>query len=224
VVFIKSNDLNKIYTTGKGVETQALKNVNLEVSEGDFMVISGPSGSGKTTLLNLMGGLDRPTSGSVYLYGTNISRLKEKELAYIRLMNFGFIFQAYNLIPVLTAEENIEYIMMLQGVGPRQRREKVINITRQLGIDELLNKKPNEMSGGQQQRVAVARAVVSQPKIIFADEPAANLDSRNTENLLNLMKKLNEEENVTFLFSTHDPRVKEKAKRQIILEDGEIVQ
>jgi len=219
---MKIIDIKKVYVQGKDVKTQALKGINLEFKEGDFAVISGPSGSGKTTLINLMGGLDSPTSGQVYLKDRNISEMKENKLAYIRLMNFGFIFQAYNLIPVLTAEENIEYIMMLQGVPQKERRQKVYEIAKELGIDELLHKKPNEMSGGQQQRVAVARAVVSKPKIIFADEPTANLDSGNSSRLLDLMKKLNENEKITFIFSTHDPLVREKANRKIALRDGEI--
>ena len=222
MVLMKLIDLKKTYVQGKDVKTQALNGVGLEFGEGEFAVVSGPSGSGKTTLLNLMGGLDSPTSGQVLLKDTNIGELKENQLAHIRLMNFGFIFQAYNLVPVLTAEENIEYIMMLQGVGREERCQKVYEIAKELGIDDLLHKKPNKMSGGQQQRVAVARAVVSKPKIVFADEPTANLDSENSSTLLDLMKQLNEEENMTFVFSTHDPILMEKAKRKIILKDGKI--
>ena len=219
---MKLIDLKKVYVQGKDVKTQALKGIDLEFEEGDFAVVSGPSGSGKTTLLNLMGGLDSPTSGQVYLKNIHISELKENQLAHIRLVNFGFIFQSYNLIPVLTAEENIEYIMMLQGVPQEERRERVYEIAGHLGIDDLLHKKPNEMSGGQQQRVAIARAVVSRPKVIFADEPTANLDSGNSSKLLDLMKKLNEEEKITFIFSTHDPIVSEKANRKIALRDGKV--
>lgn len=222
MALMKLINLKRTYVQGKDVETHALRGIDLEFAEGDFAVISGPSGSGKTTLLNLMGGLDSPTEGQVYLNDINIGELKENQLAHIRLMNFGFIFQAYNLTPVLTAEENIEYIMMLQGISQKERRQKVFEIAEHLGIDELLNKKPNEMSGGQQQRVAIARAVVSKPNVVFADEPTANLDSENSSRLLDLMKKLNEEEKVTFIFSTHDPVVKEKASRKIILKDGRI--
>jgi len=222
MALVRLVDVKKVYVRGKDIRTPALKGINLEFEEGDFAVVSGPSGSGKTTLLNLMGGLDSPTSGQVYLKDTRISGLKETQLAHIRLMNFGFIFQSYNLVPVLTAEENIEYIMMLQGVPRRQRREKVYKLAGQLGIDDLLRKKPNEMSGGQQQRVAIARAVVSRPKVIFADEPTANLDSGNSSRLLDLMKKLNEQEKMTFIFSTHDPIVREKANRKILLRDGEV--
>ncbi|MDD5457445.1 MAG: ABC transporter ATP-binding protein [Candidatus Margulisbacteria bacterium] len=221
--FVRMENVNKIYTQGKNVQTQALNNVNLEINEGDFIAISGPSGSGKTTLLNIVGGLDNPSSGHVFLNEINITHLKEKQLAKIRLNNIGFIFQAYNLIPVLTAFENIEYIMMLQKVSPKQRRERVQKIADELEIGDLLNKKPNDMSGGQQQRVAVARAVVSRPKLILADEPTANLDSINAEKLLEIMKKLNEEDKVTFIFSTHDPLVMKKAKKQIVLKDGKIV-
>lgn len=219
---IRLVDIRKTYMRGRDVKTEALRGINLEFEEGDFAVISGPSGSGKTTLLNLMGGLDSPTSGNVYLKDKNISTLREDRLARIRLENFGFIFQAYNLVPVLTAEENIEYIMMLQGVSGKKRRQKVLEITKHLGIDDLLKKRPNQMSGGQQQRVAVARAVVSGPKVVFADEPTANLDSENSLKLLDLMKRLNEETMTTFIFSTHDPAVTEKANRKIMLKDGKI--
>ncbi|MFA5499886.1 MAG: ABC transporter ATP-binding protein [Candidatus Omnitrophota bacterium] len=220
---IKLVDIRKTYMQGKDVKTEALRGINVEFDEGDFAVISGPSGSGKTTMLNLMGGLDSPTGGHVYLKDKNIGKLKEDKLARIRLMNFGFIFQAYNLIPVLTAEENIEYIMMLQGISAKKRRDKVLEIAKHLGIDDLLKKRPNQMSGGQQQRVAVARAVVSGPKVVFADEPTANLDSENSLKLLDLMKRLNEETKTTFIFSTHDPAVREKANRKIMLKDGKIV-
>ncbi|OGI08171.1 MAG: macrolide ABC transporter ATP-binding protein [Candidatus Margulisbacteria bacterium GWF2_35_9] len=222
--FLKINNVSKTYKQGKSIETQALSNVSLEITEGDFIVISGPSGSGKTTLLNIIGGLDVPSSGTVELNGELMSSLPEKKLSQVRLNNIGFIFQAYNLVPVLTAAENIEYIMMLQKVDPKIRRERVKEITRHLGIEELLNKKPLEMSGGQQQRVAVARAIVSKPKLILADEPTANLDSENSDILIDLMKRLNEEEKVTFIFSTHDPVLMKKAKRNIVLKDGKIAE
>jgi len=222
--FLKINNVSKTYKRCKSIETQALSNVSLEITEGDFIVISGPSGSGKTTLLNIIGGLDVPSSGTVELNGELMSSLPEKKLSQVRLNNIGFIFQAYNLVPVLTAAENIEYIMMLQKVDPKIRRERVKEITRHLGIEELLNKKPLEMSGGQQQRVAVARAIVSKPKLILADEPTANLDSENSDILIDLMKRLNEEEKVTFIFSTHDPVLMKKAKRNIVLKDGKIAE
>lgn len=221
---IKLSNLEKEYIQGKDVRTQALRGIDLEFAQGDFAVVSGPSGSGKTTLLNLMGGLDKPTNGHVFFEGDEISALKEKQLSNIRLMNFGFVFQAYNLIPVLTAEENIEYIMMLQGYSKKARQERVYEMAKHLDIHDLLNKKPNEMSGGQQQRVAVARAVVSKPRVVFADEPTANLDSENSIKLLDLMKRLNEEEKITFIFSTHDTIVREKANRQINLRDGRVVE
>lgn len=219
---IEVKDLVKIYKQGKTIETKALNGISLVINEGDFLVISGPSGSGKTTLLNIIGGLDQPSSGSVILNGQNISVLPEKKLAKVRLNNIGFIFQAYNLIPVLTAEENIEYIMALQGVKKKERRDRVIEIAQKLDIEDLLYKKPLEMSGGQQQRVAVARAVVSEPKLVLADEPTANLDTENSEKLIEMMKQMNEKEKVTFIFSTHDPKVIEKAKKELHLVDGMI--
>jgi putative ABC transport system ATP-binding protein len=204
--FLKIKKLDKIYTQSKTVQTQALKNINLNFKRGEFVVISGPSGSGKTTLLNMIGGLDVPTGGNIHLEGVDIIALKEKKLADIRLHNIGFIFQAYNLIPVLTAMENIEYIMMLQGIPEEERRKKAEKTAAHLGIKDLLNKKPNEMSGGQQQRVAVARSIVSEPKLVLAD----------------LMKQLNEEKKITFIFSTHEKMVMEKADRNIVLRDGKI--
>lgn len=219
---IEVKDLVKIYKQGKTIETKALNGISLVINEGDFLVISGPSGSGKTTLLNIIGGLDQPSAGSVILNGENISILPEKKLAKVRLNNIGFIFQAYNLIPVLTAEENIEYIMALQGVKKKERRDRVIEIAQKLDIEDLLYKKPLEMSGGQQQRVAVARAVVSEPKLVLADEPTANLDTENSEKLIEMMKQMNEKEKVTFIFSTHDPKVIEKAKKELHLVDGMI--
>jgi len=219
---LKLKKLSKTYTEGKNVETHAVRHIDLEIKKGEFVVVSGPSGSGKTTLLNLIGGLDAPTSGTIMFNAFKISHLKEKDLAHVRLHNIGFIFQAYNLVPVLTAKENIEYIMTLQKVAPKIRNERIEKIAHHLGIYNLLHKKPNELSGGQQQRIAVARAIVSKPKLILADEPTANLDTHNSETLLDLMKKLNEEEKVTFIFSTHDPVLIEKAKRNIILKDGKI--
>ncbi len=217
---IKLQNLTKIYKQGKFVETQALKEINLQIKEGDFVVISGPSGSGKTTLLNIIGGLDAPSFGQVFLEGIELSKLKENKLSQIRLDLMGFIFQAYNLIPVLTAEENIEYIMILKKILAKERKNRINQIAERLGIKELLKKKPTEMSGGQQQRVAIARAMVSLPKLILADEPTANLDSVNAQNLINIMKKLNEEDKVTFIFSTHDPNLINIAKHNIILKDG----
>lgn len=207
----------------KTVQTQALNNINLNIEQGEFVVISGPSGSGKTTLLNIIGGLDAPTNGKVFLHEHELTDLKETELALVRRDHIGFIFQAYNLIPVLTAMENIEYIMMLQGVAEKERQEKATKIAEQLEIAHLLNKRPNEMSGGQQQRVAIARSLVSSPDLILADEPTANLDSKTGEKLIDLMRKINEEQKMTFVFSTHDKMIMDKAKRRIILRDGQMI-
>ncbi|MES0489310.1 MAG: ABC transporter ATP-binding protein [Leptospirales bacterium] len=220
--FLIVQEISKTYKPSASVEVTALAKTDLTFKQGEFAVISGPSGSGKTTLLNMIGGLDAPTTGKVILNDVILTDLKEKELALQRLQHIGFIFQAYNLIPVLTAEENIEYILILQGVNPKERKERVKVIAEKLGIYELLNKRPNEMSGGQQQRVAVARAVVSHPALILADEPTANLDSQSGENLLKLMADLNREQKITIIFSSHDPMVIGKAKRHIVLKDGKI--
>lgn len=221
--FLDIKGINKIYEQSKTVRCQALKDVNTTIDKGEFIVISGPSGSGKTTLLNVIGGLDAPNSGQILFDAIDITKLKEKELSKIRLHKMGFIFQAYNLIPVLTAMENIEYVMMLQGVPKTTRQEKAQTIAARLGIEELLNKRPNEMSGGQQQRVAVARSIVAEPKLILADEPTANLDSKTGEKLLDLMKTLNEDKKITFIFSSHDKMIIDKAKRGIILKDGQLI-
>ncbi len=222
MTFLKAEKISKIYIQSKTVQTEALKNVSLNIEQGEFVVISGPSGSGKTTLLNIIGALDLPTSGSVCLHEHKITELREQELAEVRKKHIGFIFQAYNLIPVLTAMENIEYVLMLQGVAEKERRKRAREMAEHLGIGDLLDKKPNEMSGGQQQRVAVARSLVSEPDLILADEPTANLDSKSGERLIELMRKINKERKMTFIFSTHDQMVMEKAKRRIVLKDGEI--
>ncbi|MFA5879422.1 MAG: ABC transporter ATP-binding protein [Candidatus Margulisiibacteriota bacterium] len=221
---LKLEKINKIYKQGKFIETQALKDISLEIKTHDFVVISGPSGSGKTTLLNIIGALDTPSSGKIIFNEQNLANLKEKKLAELRLEHMGFIFQAYNLVPVLTAQENIEYMMVLKKVDAKVRKARIAKIAARLGIEELLKKKPNELSGGQQQRVAIARAIVSEPKLILADEPTANLDSKNAENLIELMKTLNEEDKITFIFSTHDSNLINIAKHNIILKDGEIFQ
>jgi len=202
---------------------KALDKVSIEIKQGEFSAIVGPSGSGKSTLLHLIGGLDTPDEGSVLLAGTQISEMSSAELCRYRRDNIGFIFQAYNLIPVLSAAENIEYIMLLQGIDEQERRKRTIEILQQVGLSDKENRRPNQLSGGQQQRVAVARAMVSQPKIILADEPTANLDSQTGIELLTMMKKLNQEQGMTFLFSTHDPKIMERASRIIYLEDGKVV-
>lgn len=203
---------------------KALSDADLKIEQGEFTAIIGPSGSGKSTLLQLIGGLDKPTSGDVFLDGKNISEMSGSELSDFRRDHIGFIFQAYNLIPVLSAKENIEYIMLLQGISAEERHHRVSKIMRAVGLEGLENRRPAQLSGGQQQRVAVARAMVSQPSLILADEPTANLDSHTGYALLDMMKKLNEEENMTFVFSTHDPKIMERAKRIIRLVDGVIVE
>ncbi|AFN74901.1 ABC-type transport system, ATPase component [Melioribacter roseus P3M-2] len=218
---IRTKNLSKTYQDN-GVPVEALKDINLSIDKGEYVVIAGPSGSGKTTLLNLIGALDAPTTGKVFFMGENLSDKSKKELSEFRLNNLGFIFQAYNLIPVLTALENIEFSMMLKGIPEKERREKALELMNELGIGELANKRPNEMSGGQQQRVAVARAIVNNPGLVLADEPTANLDSNTANNLLDLMEKMNREKNITFIFSSHDQKVIDRAKRLIILKDGRI--
>ncbi len=219
---LRTENVDKIYKDN-GVPVHALKNINLKITKGEYLAIAGPSGSGKTTLLNLLGTLDKPTSGKVFFENSDYTSKSRKELAEFRLRKLGFIFQAYNLIPVLTALENIEFSMMLLGVPEKERHERAKKLMEELGIDDLANKRPNEMSGGQQQRVAVARAIVNNPVIVLADEPTANLDSENGSKLLDLMEKMNEEKNITFIFSSHDKQVIERAKRLILLKDGRIV-
>lgn len=219
---IKTNQLTKIYSDN-GMKVLAVHNVDISIKQGEFTAIVGPSGSGKTTLLNMIGGLDNITQGSVEISGTDISSLSENELIDFRLQNIGFVFQAYNLIPVLTAKENVEFIMLLQGVSEKERQLRSEALLKEVGLEEKLDVRPNQLSGGQQQRVAVARALASKPSFILADEPTANLDSSSTTNLLNIMAEMNEKENVTFLFSTHDQRVIDRAKRIITIEDGKII-
>ena len=220
--FLTIKNIKKVYGKDKAVQTVGLNNINLEIGEGEFVVLSGPSGSGKTTLLNMIGGLDSASEGDVILTGTNLTSLDEAALSQERLHHIGFVFQAYNLIPVLTAKENIEYVMALQGTSKADRDARVQEVAQILGIEDLLNKRPDQMSGGQQQRVAVARAVASKPKLILADEPTANLDSVTATNLMEMMRKLNEEEKITIIFSSHDPMVINKAKRLVVLKDGHI--
>ena len=219
---IDAHNLVKIYDA-KTIPVYALNNVHLHIERGEFTAIKGPSGSGKTTLLNMLGGLDTPTSGYVKINGTIITDLKENELINFRLHNIGFVFQSYNLIPVLTAKENIEFIMLLQKQPAKERERRVLELLQQVGISDKVNKRPSELSGGQQQRIAVARALAPKPQFILADEPTANLDSKSASNLLDMMAELNREENMTFIFSTHDQRVIDRARRVITLEDGKIV-
>jgi putative ABC transport system ATP-binding protein len=218
---ITMRGVTKDYTVGK-VTVPALRGVDLEIEEGAFAAVVGPSGSGKTTIMNLVGGLDVPTAGSVSVAGTELAQLSSKQLSDLRLRSIGFVFQAYNLIPVLSARENVEFVLLLQGVGRRERRERAQKALAEVGLADLGDRRPAEMSGGQQQRVAVARAMVGSPSIVLADEPTANLDSKTGVELLDLMKRLNEERGVTFLFSTHDPKVMESARRIVTLVDGRI--
>lgn len=204
-------------------EVHAVDNVNISIAEGEFTAIVGPSGSGKTTLLNLIGGLDTPTSGHLFIDGQDISRLKPKEMVDFRLHHIGFVFQSFNLIPVLSAKENVAFVMELQGRKKGERDTRAQELLEAVGLGDRANSRPSKLSGGQQQRVAVARALASKPKFILADEPTANLDSKSAENLLDMMEKLNQKENVTFVFSTHDPRIMAKARRIITLEDGKII-
>ncbi len=219
---IETKNLSKIYNPGK-FEVKAVNDVNSLFKEGEFTSVVGPSGSGKTTFLNCVGGLDNPTSGDVYIAGENITRLSGSNIIQYRLKNIGFVFQSYNLIPVLSAKENIEMIMLLQGIDEKSRRLRTDELLYQVDLYELKDRRPSELSGGQQQRVAVARALASKPKFILADEPTANLDTASTSNLLDIMSKLNENEKITFIFSTHDQRVIDRARRVITLEDGKIV-
>jgi len=219
---IKTTGLTKTYRNNE-LEVHAVKQVNLSIEEGEFTAIVGPSGSGKTTLFNMIGGLDDITAGTVEIAGTNISSLNENEIIDFRLKQIGFVFQAYNLIPVLTAKENVAFIMLLQGISEEERMQRSEALLKQVGLGDKFDSRPNQLSGGQQQRVAVARALASKPRFILADEPTANLDSQSTSTLLDLMAEMNEKENITFLFSTHDQRVIDKAKRIITIEDGKII-
>lgn len=219
---IEIKNLVKIYDE-KTVPVNAVNGIDLSFEQGEFTAIVGPSGSGKTTLLNLIGGLDAPTKGEIIIDNVNIVDLSQRKMTDFRMNNIGFVFQSFNLIPVLTAKENIEFIMQLQGRSKAERDKRTDELLEEVGLSEKKNTRPNKLSGGQQQRVAVARALASKPKFILADEPTANLDSKSTENLLDIMEKLNEEENVTFIFSTHDPRVVHKARRVVTVEDGRIV-
>lgn len=222
--FLTITGLKKVFNEGSENQSTALKGVDLSIGKEEFIVISGPSGSGKSTLLNIIGGLDSPSEGRVELEGTQITDLGENELAVFRREHIGFVFQAYNLIPVLSVKENIEYVMRLLGYSQSECDKRVLEVAKELDIDAYLDKLPDHLSGGQQQRVAVARAVASKPKLILADEPTANLDTKNGEKLMELMRRLNEDEKVTIIFSSHDPMVISKARRSIILRDGEIVE
>jgi len=221
---IKIENVNKYFYKGEERELHALKNVNLEIKKGEYALLTGPSGCGKTTLLNAIGALDSVDSGKIYLEGREISSLDEDARTTIRLNEMGFVFQAYNLIPVLNVEENIGFIMKLRGFSDEDVKKRVLEVATLLEIEDKLSSLPSTLSGGQQQRVAVARAVAPKPKIILADEPTANLDSKNSKALMDMMKSLNEKEGVTILFASHDEYVLESVKRVIKLNDGELVE
>jgi putative ABC transport system ATP-binding protein len=218
---VEVETVSKIYHQGK-VTFKALDNVSLSVGKGEFTALAGPSGSGKTTLLNLIGGLDQPDSGKVILDGNDYGRMGDGERADLRLERIGFVFQSYNLIPVLTAAENVEYILRLQNVEKAERIRRVRSILDEVGLQDKYNSRPDELSGGQQQRVAVARAIVSNPAVVLADEPTANLDSKTGQKLLEMMKAMNEERQVTFIFATHDNMVMDFARRIVLLHDGRV--
>ncbi len=222
MVVIKASNIKKTYNPNTDIPVHALVGVDLEIQQGEFTAIVGPSGSGKTTLLNIIGGLDRPSEGTIEVGGQDISKLSDGEMIEFRQKNIGFVFQAYNLIPVLTAEENVEFVMLLQKRSKEERAARTKELLEAVGIADKINKRPSELSGGQQQRVAVARALASKPSFILADEPTANLDSKSTNNLLDIMARLNKEENITFVFSTHDQRVIDRARRVVTLVDGKI--
>ncbi len=219
---IKCVDLCKTYRQGDAV-VRALDHVNLDIDQGSFICLSGPSGSGKTTLLNAIGGLDEMDSGEISIDGVRVDRLGKGPLAELRLHHIGFVFQAYNLIPVLTARENVEFVMQVQGVPAKERRRKSADILREVGLEGMEDRRPSELSGGQQQRVAVARAIVSQPKLVLADEPTANLDSVSATHLMDLFRELNQHHGVTFLIATHDERVMAYARRLIRMQDGKVI-
>ncbi len=218
---IITENLSKVYEMG-AISVHAVNDVSLKIHKGEFSALVGPSGSGKSTLLNMIGGLDVPTKGRVVINGQDLSQLRKNQLIDFRLQNIGFVFQAYNLIPVLTAKENIEFVMLLQKKSKAERHGRVVELLKEVGLSDKMNNRPDELSGGQQQRVAVARALAAKPQFVIADEPTANLDSKTAANLLDVMAKLNHEEGITFLFSTHDQRVIDRAHRVITLVDGAI--
>lgn len=218
---IDAHDISKVYNP-ETIPVYAVNNVHLHLGKGEFAALVGPSGSGKTTLLNLIGGLDKPDKGEIFINGIDITKLSPNQLINFRLHNIGFVFQSFNLIPVLTAKENAEFIMLLQGRKKKEREKRLIQLFKEIGLEERMKTRPAELSGGQQQRIAVARALASKPQFVLADEPTANLDSNSASNLLDIMSKLNAEENMTCLFSSHDQRVIDRARRVVTLVDGRI--
>jgi putative ABC transport system ATP-binding protein len=223
MAIVECIDVRKTYQQGK-VSISALENVNLSIEEGEFVALAGPSGSGKTTLLNIIGGLDQADSGKIMVDNRSLGNMSQSHLANLRLQKIGFVFQAYNLIPVLSAAENVEFVMLLQGRPAAERRRKAKLILDDVGLAEKYDRRPAELSGGQQQRVAVARAIVSNPTIVLADEPTANLDSKTGQRLLEMMKQMNEQKKITFIFSTHDQMVMNYARRLVLIHDGRLVE
>jgi len=223
MAIVECIDVRKTYQQGK-VSISALENVNLSIEEGEFVALAGPSGSGKTTLLNIIGGLDQADSGKIMVANRSLGNMSQSHLANLRLQKIGFVFQAYNLIPVLSAAENVEFVMLLQGMPAAERRRKAKLILDDVGLAEKYDRRPAELSGGQQQRVAVARAIVSNPTIVLADEPTANLDSKTGQRLLEMMKQMNEQKKITFIFSTHDQMVMNYARRLVLIHDGRLVE
>ena len=219
---IELKNLRKVYNE-KTVPVNAVNDVSLSFKAKEFTAIVGASGSGKTTLLNLIGGIDTPTSGNVFIKGENVSQLPDKAMTQFRRDNIGFVFQQYNLLPVLTAKENVEFVMEMQNRPKQEREQRVTELLAAIGLADKINERPGKLSGGQQQRVAVARALAHKPSFVIADEPTANLDSKSTEDLLNIMQELNEKEGITFIFSTHDQCVVDKAKRVIVFQDGNVI-
>lgn len=218
---IDAHNISRVYDKNT-IPVYAINHVHLHIERGEFTALVGPSGSGKTTLLNMIGGLDRPDEGKIEINGTEITKLSANALIDFRLQNIGFVFQSFNLVPVLSARENVEFIMQLQGISKEIRDKRVAVLFDQIGLPDKMDVRPAKLSGGQQQRVAVARALASKPQFVLADEPTANLDTASAANLLDIMAKLNKEENMTFIFSTHDQRVIERARRVITLVDGKI--
>lgn len=218
---VRTTNLWKIYPQEPD-PVEAVRGISIEIETGDFVAMAGPSGSGKTTMLNMIGGLTRPSRGQIWIGDREITEMSDKDLAQLRLERIGFVFQSYNLLPVLTALENAEFTLLLSGIPKDERRKKVLELFNKIGLSGLEHRKPGKLSGGQQQRVAVARAVVANPALILADEPTANLDSKASTELLDVMERLNQDHGTTFLFSTHDPRVMERSRRLITLVDGQV--
>lgn len=222
MIIVRTRNIKKVFNVGE-VTFNALNGIDIDVETGEFLALAGPSGSGKTTLLNLLGCLDEPTEGEIFLADQSVTKLSSNQLADIRKSKLGFVFQSYNLMPVLTAFENVEYPLILNGIRPAERKKLVRQALIDVGLESKMGNFPNQLSGGQQQRVSIARALVNRPMLVLADEPTANLDSKNGEEIVSLMQKLNKEKGITFIFSTHDQRIMNHASRLIRLQDGEVI-